>query len=584
MAPLRRREELLAQTAAPKTDEDEKVSSQLRMFLNEWYYRILHSSVAKEMTKFEALYILLDVLEMIGVQFKAGDKDRIAVLEEDAPVISKIVECMPQALRQQWDHITLQLQTVMHNTVRVRKAAEVTGNYANEELADVFEDGENGVLQQILQSAVVFATHNVGRLRKIHLTWRDSTNDRIANMTQLHEEGERAAEELEKLESQLADFGRSQNANAKKALFSMFNGQDSVLKSTVFCYWRAILGKLKAEKSVRQRYEDQLSGAEHKLIAYKIKRLENVRHVLTRMFSDGDEAELRDAWAFWTSEVRNHKENGDSRVELMKMRAKLSSFADAAAANAKKVLTRMAGGRDADLYQHCFQAWLEAGRLSRKDKELEEAAKQAEVELKKQLDAKKGEMKQVLSRMCGATDSGLKALMIQHWKEYLKEEQNAKEIEKAVQAQESKLKNFSKHHRAKVRKVHTRVNQQMDANLLQRFFSTWAIETKVNVINQAFTHKYGKKKSQLMGVQNLFKSFAVQLEQNLGDNEERSASATGSRRPSRMPSQKRSGKHRDRDVQQRDRDVQQNDRGMVRDSAGSASLPDIHSRGRELLA
>merc|ERR1712183_95976 len=100
-----------------------------------------------------------------------------------------------------------------------------------------------------------------------------------------------------------------------------------------------------------------------------------------------------------------------------------------------------------------------------------------------------------------------------------------------------------------------------------RVFSHWLLEAKVNRVEAHFNRKMDSKRRQLAGVQNLFKTFAAQLEQGLGDGNDSSRANTG--RDSTYKSHKKSRPHGD-----------SKQGAMARGQEGSVSLPDIHGHAK----
>mmetsp|Transcript_18821 Transcript_18821/g.34113 ORF Transcript_18821/g.34113 Transcript_18821/m.34113 type:complete len:98 (-) Transcript_18821:149-442(-) len=92
-----------------------------------------------------------------------------------------------------------------------------------------------------------------------------------------------------------------------------------------------------------------------------------------------------------------------------------------------------------------------------------------------------------------------------------------------------------------------------------RVWGHWLLETKANRIQNYYTDKLEKKRRQLAGVQSLFKSFAMQLEQNLGGEGDSSGRTFTGRTSGARGKLSR--------------------RGMPSKNAeGAVSLPDIHNR------
>lgn len=304
---------------------------------------------------------------------------------------------------------------------------------------------------------------------------------------------------------------------------------------------------------------------------------------------------LRHAWTLWTDETtnRNRASGGANAAELELVKGKIVQLHESTTNSARRVMARFAGDNAAALSHLYFHAWMDVGRSLKQDKQMECAVKDTEAALKKHLDDKKLEARHILDKLAGASNTGLMSVVMQNWTEYVKEEKDAMVMHEALYGQDHKFRSFAQCHRANAYSVQRRVNAQADLNVKQRVFSSWALEKQINCITSAFSSKYKAKKCQLEGVQNLFKSFAMQLEQNLGGDDEECQDLFSTRLPVRgevaashevtarseisarseryLPSARRNSRRRSKQ------------KGMARDNAASSSLPDIHSRGGVLV-
>jgi hypothetical protein len=233
------------------------------------------------------------------------------------------------------------------------------------------------------------------------------------------------------------------------------------------------------------------------------------------------------------------------------MQAKMDSFEKAQKEKAGQFMTRMASGNDASLKNLCLEAWIKFHQDYLKDKELEDQVKASEAAFKSHMDAKKDEAKQVLDRMLASSDNGLLQLIMQNWAQYYQEEKKQKELEYTLADSQNKFKSLNARQKAGAANVQGRVNEQIKMNLCLRVLNCWIVETKGNRVENHYNSKYESKRRQLHGVQNLFKSFAMQLEQNLGQDDDSSSRTF-----------RRSAKNK----------------GMSKGADGSVSLPDIHQR------
>merc|ERR1719484_253180 len=232
---------------------------------------------------------------------------------------------------------------------------------------------------------------------------------------------------------------------------------------------------------------------------------------------------LHMVWKMWTDEVNERKADGDTAQALKAAQDRLNSFEQSQKEKAGQFMTRMAAGSEASLKNLILEAWIKFHTDYAADREMEEKVKEAEKKFKEHMDAKKDEAKAVLDRMLASSDHGLESLIMQNWASWLKDEKKQKELEFALNEAESKFKSLNARSRGNATGVQNRVNEQQNLNLLQRVFNFWLIETKANRIESHYNNKYESKRRQLQGVQNLFKSFALQLEQNLGGDDDSSA-------------------------------------------------------------
>lgn len=536
----------------PTAIDDDTAALQLQQFLDEWCYRILNSSLAKSWDHKSAMGAMLDVFRILG--FPMEDRDAILSLDEDS-MINQLVQCMPMGIRDQFEIVALQLQSVVHIAARVRKVTE--GDDAA--VQEVFEETDgNAVFQQILKAAVVQSAKEVTRLHKVHNSWKKSTETRLTRLLRASEEAEHAQQQLLAIESQLEDFGVSQKKKSKQMLTNMAAGQEKTLLKSVFSSWNGYLLKVKAEKEIRDTFEKQIADLEKKYFAYKAGNVQNLRGVLIRASMEEDKALVCDAFKIWSEEVSARHLDAEGKAKLKMVEDQLAKFEESQKANAKRVMSRMAQGSTNAMLTLCIQSWVSFVEEYKRDKEINDEVKRKELELQAHLQAKKDETKNVLNRMLGASETGLITLMMQHWTQYLKDAKEAASMDAKLQEADAKFKSLKMRQGANARGVQGRVNEQINLNIQMRVFGHWILETKANRINAIFNSKLDSKRRQLQSVQALFKSFAMQLEQNLGGEDDSSARTfTG-----RMSTGR--GK-----IKQR---------GLAKNGDGTVSLPDIHQR------
>jgi len=538
--------------------DDTTLALQLQQFLDEWYYRVIYSSIGRIWTRQKATILLLDIFGMLGFEIAPQEKERLAQTDDESSLVNALIATMPALVREQFEGICLQIQTVLHEAARIRTAAEA-GDAAVAELFD--EDGSErgGLSSQVLKASVIHAAKEVQKLRKIHTTWRKNTDERIDRLLMASEEAEHANQNLLAIESQLQAYKEDTKSKSKGMLLKMSEGKESTLVHSVFSSWHGYIEKVHAEHGIRGKFEDQIKNLEKKLFQYKEAQIANVRGVVGRFHMEETTALMHTIWKIWADEVAQHKLDGDTAGQMKAMQDKMDGMDKAQRNKAGQFMTRMAAGNDESLKNIILEAWIKFHEDYAKDKELEDQVKASEKAFKEHMNAKKDEAKAVLDRMSASSETGLLALMMQNWVQLYMEEKKAKELEYALGENDGRFKSLNGRQKAGAHNMQNRVNEQMNANIMQRCLNAWLVETKVSRVEKHYTNKYESKKRQLQGVQNLFKSFAMQLEQNLGTDDD-SSSRTH------------------RTSQKGHRKASQSSQGMAKGGDGSVSLPDIHQK------
>merc|ERR1719465_55325 len=131
--------------------------------------------------------------------------------------------------------------------------------------------------------------------------------------------------------------------------------------------------------------------------------------------------------------------------------------------------------------------------------------------------------------MNSATDSGLVEDVMSTWAQAYKDKQESLKMEELMAANEARFGALNGRQKDNAKGVMSRVNEQMDLNMMLKHFSAWATDTKLERIMRHYNAKMDSKKQQLQSVQHLFKNFATQLDQGL-KGEGDSARDSGSRR------------------------------------------------------
>merc|ERR1719476_196873 len=123
----------------------------------------------------------------------------------------------------------------------------------------------------------------------------------------------------------------------------------------------------------------------------------------------------------------------------------------------------------------------------------------------------------VVARMLNSTNTGLVHSVWTAWVEDYKLEKSANEMERLVNGGDNRFKSLNQKQKNAAQNVASKANRQEEDNILAQIFYNWQAEAKVAMLIRHYGGKMDAKKHQLDAVQTMFKSFASQLEQGIGN-------------------------------------------------------------------
>merc|ERR1712232_1184778 len=136
---------------------------------------------------------------------------------------------------------------------------------------------------------------------------------------------------------------------------------------------------------------------------------------------------------------------------------------------------------------------------------------------KAQLANKKEETKKVMERMTAGTTTGLLTMVFSCWVQSAIENRKDREMEEQMSKKNGLFKSLQDRQKGNAAGVQGRVNEQMKINLMLQCFLAWYTDTKVNHVERTYAQKIEGKRRQLKSVESLFKSFAKQIDEGLGN-------------------------------------------------------------------
>jgi cell division septum initiation protein DivIVA len=297
----------------------------------------------------------------------------------------------------------------------------------------------------------------------------------------------------------------------------MAEKNDKMLVHTTFSTWFGWLLEHKMNKDIHDKFKKEIADAEEALFQFKQKQLHISRSMLTRGAAQGDGAIQQLCLTNWYNYVVKEGHNKDMEKRLEEAQAKLKNAKDSAKKASQATMARMCSGNNATLLDFCYQGWKNAMAELKADKQIDALAKKAEQQYKDFMAKKSAEARGVLDRMSSGSDSGLLHVMLSNWGDFVKESKKEKEMEAIVQGHNDRFKSLNLKQKGAAKSVASRANDLEQECILSTFFHSWATETKVENVIKHYGNKLDAKKHQLDAVQTMFRSFANQLEQGIGN-------------------------------------------------------------------
>lgn len=546
---------------------------QLQQFLDDWYFRIVHTKLGRTWSRKRSLRAALDILQINGVCFEDGDKDKVAEMDDEAMVVDYIADSMDADMRKHFDYVAAQLIKIVSATARIKRIVE-DGTADDVQIA--FAD-DTPVQHTVLRAAVAYSSKKACQVKQMADGWRANCQTRLHRLQSAAHEAEDCQAKLLRIEAQLAEITDQQSSKSKSVLMGLAGKNSTALTKSAFSAWVVEKNKGLVNRRLRAQLEGHISNLEQKLFDSKERQLMGIKRALLKSHADGNGQLISICFKTWNKDVQARIAEGDTRDRVQAAKKRMTLMQEGQKENAGKLMTRMAADSRNALLELCVQSWVQFSADYRKHKEYEDKVKAAEQAINEHLKRKKADARAIMDRMSAFTDSGLVALTMQNWAAIVVELKAERSQADELMQANARFQGLQASQLGNVRGVQGRINEQMDTNMRLRFFLVWRFESKSRRITVHFESKISGKRKQLQGIQNLFKSFAAQLEEGLQVDDDDSARGTSSRSEAlrHTPASTRSVASR---KSRANMDGNHKPKGFSRSNEGSVSLPDIHKR------
>mmetsp|Transcript_117630 Transcript_117630/g.315404 ORF Transcript_117630/g.315404 Transcript_117630/m.315404 type:complete len:594 (-) Transcript_117630:42-1823(-) len=516
-------------------------------FLRPADYTKIHQTLSKDWDRLQSLTAALKLMEKYGVAVSKEEEDRLASMDEERQIEALVLK-MPQQSKDEFHQFFLQLQVLVATATKVRQALE---QGRPDEVEGVLDATDPGIKPYVLRMAIVQAGSEADSASRQLRSWGKDRAAVMGRNIRGQEEAVNVNKKLQEARRQLNVFTSSQNEKSKKVVMNFLNNSAAGLKAASFKGWHGAIKQERLEREVGGEYVDKIAKTRAKIIELKARKLENVRKSIGRQAAADGADLLQEVFVIWQKETFDlkyaieldcQKKHLDDRIKAAKSQQK---------AKAAAAMSRMTGNADVGLKSLTFNAWVAFHVDCQKEKELEGEVKAAEARIQEHIKAKGESAKKLLSATIGSTDSGLMHQMFQAWLEALREAKEEARVAEALQGAENKFKAFGAKGKTAGMSAAERVTYYNDMSLVIKTWSAWKLDTRMEKQLRFYHGRIDAKRKQLLGVQEMFRSFANELEGGL---KKASAESTRGDAPAALKG-----------------------RGLAK-SDSSVNLPDIHNK------
>jgi len=428
-------------------------------------------------------------------------------------MIESLVSKMPQQSKEQFQHFFLQLQLIVSTATRTRTALEQGRADLVEQAMD--DADSTGISQYILKMAIVQAGSEVNNLKKQHAAFVKDAEGKLARLVKAAEDCHIAKERLAKAHGELAVFSASANENIKKVLMAFAGGSRTALLHSIVSTWGSYTKRMKVENVIYEEYREELEAAETRLIDAKSEQLGSIKRMVDKRFEGAKGGLVGEVFQLWVEDIAEMKANLASSAAVAELEAKLAAMTGDASEKAKRVMARCGAASGQGLRDMCWNEWKNYFQEYLKNKAMEDAVKEEEKRIAEFLKSHSDNAKGLLSNMAAATDSGLLHEVLTAWYEVYKEEKQINEYAEFMNQTNGRFGAFGDRNKKGAKGVMDRAHEHQSTMLYLKVFGAWRLDTQIEKMLKAHQGRIDGKRQQLVGVQQMFRNFAKQLESNI---------------------------------------------------------------------
>jgi hypothetical protein len=378
------------------------------------------------------------------------------------------------------------------------------------------DDAEGtGISQYILRMAIVQAGSEAHLLHSEYKKWEADIDEKMGKVMHGQEALMASKKKLVSAQAQLETFQSGHNAKQKKVLMNFIGGQGKALLVVTFTGWKGYVKSMSEEVKIREEYQDRIELAQKRLLDYKAANLKGVRNVMKKKAEELEYGLTKEVFTTWRVELVDNRRTAQDQEDIDALDCKLKSVQKVQAENTKRVMARMTGDSNNALVSFTLQAWISFHQDYLKNKEMEDAVKAEEKRVQEFLKSKGDSAKSIMIAASEASSTGLLSTFMQAWVASFLERKQEAEMCEILQGADSKFSMFGDRSKAGGQSAMDKAAYYSNQLAILRCWGAWKSDTKIMAVHRSYHHKVEAKRNQLLGVQQMFRNFASELESGL---------------------------------------------------------------------
>lgn len=502
---------------APPVDEEYERKKQSVAFLANAFFEKKHletiySVLSSRKDRRHVITAAVSLLSSYGVDMSADEQDALSKMDESAQ-IGALMAKIPKEGNEKFDRFFKQLQQLVVCGNRIRLGFEQADTSMVE---DALEDAEDsGMSHIIFRMATVQAGNEVRDFKNRFNEWVGENAAKTGKYLRGQEDTLGAQKQLAHARAKLGGFRNAAIEKAKGLMVNFAASSAKGLLTSTFKAWLTRTEDGKLEAKIASEYGTTIGEVNGLTQRYK-----DIQLNVTRRFMNwrGREIDLDlkgDTFALWSEILSDRKHNEVSAASKKALKDKMEAMKKAHVQGARSMLGKMQAARELEQLTQCFEALKDTWQDKKVNHNRRQTVAAFQLQLTDFMTNKSSSVQHMVKSMISLTDGGLMHDVLIDWQDIILSAKREAKLTKAVETSKLHISKIVSCSKQSSPPAADRAMFQLERMLLIVTYFSWQLDAKVESTKRVHTAKVEAKKQQLMGVQTMFRNFALQLEAGL---------------------------------------------------------------------